>query len=116
MDRSRLLALVVQLGGEFRRRDMPEHLRKLRLYYLALTHQLDARESVEIHWTSDMVVEWFRTLRLPPYQDDYPVQSTTACRTCPATKGAVFTVSTFPGGAKLECRMCGQRWLYLHDR
>jgi hypothetical protein len=25
-------------------------------------------------------------------------------------------VSTFSGGAKLECRMCGQRWLYMHER
>jgi hypothetical protein len=114
MERSRLLALVAQLGAEFRRRDMAEHCRKLRLFYLAVKHRLDVRGRVQIDWTADMVVEWMRTLRLQPYQDAYPVQHDARCRGCESrAPGTVFTLSVFPGGSKSQCRTCGRVWLRL---
>jgi hypothetical protein len=69
MDRSRLLPLIAQLGDEFSRRNMADHLRQLRLYYLAVKHRLDVRGRVRVDWSADMVVEWMRTLRLRPYED-----------------------------------------------
>lgn len=48
---------------------MADHLRQLRLYYLAVKHRLDVRGRVRVDWSADMVVEWMRTLRLQPYED-----------------------------------------------
>ncbi len=94
MERARLLELVVALACEFSRRGMPDHCDRLRLYYLALRHGLDsARHRVEIHWDEGLVIEWMRLLRLPPYQDHYPVSDTTACAACesrPGHQGASF--------------------------
>jgi hypothetical protein len=116
MDRSRLLQLVVRLGGEFSRRGMAEHCRRLRVYYLALQHGLDTgRGRLEVHWDEDLTIEWFRLLRLPPYQDHYPVQDDGRCTRCEDRPGSVFTVAVFPGGTKLECRTCGRQWLVLRD-
>jgi hypothetical protein len=111
-----LLALVVELGRELRRRGMAEQLRQLRIYYLALKHRLDARGKVEIYWDEDAVVEWCRVLRLPPHQDAYPVQRSNRCARCVGKPDTVFTQRIFPGGAKFECRTCGSVWLCLHDR
>jgi len=115
MERAKLLELVVALGCEFSRRGMPDHCDRLRLYYLALRHGLDStRHRVEIHWDETLVVEWMRLLRLPPYQDHYPLRDTTSCATCESRPGTVVTKGVFPGGAKLECLQCGAQWLLRH--
>ena len=114
MDRARLLELVVALGCEFSRRGMPDHCQRLRLYYLALQHGLDARRHrVEIHWDEELVIEWMRLLQLPPYQDHYRVRRETRCDRCESRPGTVVTKGVFPGGAKLECLQCGGEWLTL---
>jgi hypothetical protein len=117
MDRSRLLPLIAQLGGEFSRRNMADHLRQLRLYYLAVKHRLDVRGRVQVDWSADMVVEWMRSLRLKPYEDAYPVQRESGCRYCEnRAPGRVITLLVFPGGSKAQCRTCGRVWLNLHAR
>lgn len=115
MDRPALIRLLSSLGAEFRRREMASHLRHLRLYYLGLRHRLDVgrERRVEVHWTEEMVVEWMRLLRLPPYQAAYPVRERggMGCRRCENAPGTVVTVAVFPGGAKLRCRGCEAVWL-----
>jgi hypothetical protein len=106
---------MVELGGAFRRRGMVEQLRQLRIYYLAVKYRLDGRGKVEIHWDPDVVVEWCRVLRVPPHQDAYPIKASSSCARCAGLMDTVFTVRVFPGGAKLECRRCGDVWVYFHD-
>ncbi len=94
---------------------MTEQCRRLRIYYVALRQGLDAaRHRVEIHWDEELVIEWMRLLRLPPFRDDYPVQSSTRCSRCTYRPGSVVTKMTFPEGAKLECLECGGQWLVVH--
>jgi hypothetical protein len=115
IDRARLLEFVVTLGCEFARRGMPDHCQRLRLYYLALRHGLDAsRHRVELHWDEEMVVEWMRVLRLAPFADHYSLRESTACGRCESRPGTVVTRGVFPGGAKLECLQCGAQWLVRH--
>jgi hypothetical protein len=96
---------------------MADHCDRLRLYYLALRHGLDsARHRVEVHWDEELVLEWMRLLRLPPFQDHYPVRDTAGCERCESRPGTVVTKGVFPGGAKLECLQCGTQWLMRHAR
>jgi hypothetical protein len=119
MDRSRLLALVATLGHAFLRRGMGGHVRALRLYFLALRHGLTRgeRHVVKLEWSQDAVLEWLRVLRVPPYQDDYPVRPRgSRCRGCAPEPGhpvQTSTLLTFEGGAKMGCRGCAECWLEL---
>ena len=60
--------MVKRLGAEFRRRGMHGHLAPLRLYWLALRHDLvqAERHGLHVQLSEEMVVEWFKLLRLPP--------------------------------------------------
>jgi hypothetical protein len=119
MDRAELLSMVKRLGAEFRKRGMHGHLAPLRLYWLALRHGLveSDRHGLHVQLSEEMVVEWFKLLRLPPYERAYPVQSPGArCPQCrpgegPATE--VVTERTFPEGRKVACLGCRTAWLEL---
>ena len=112
MDRARLLDLVVALGGEFSRRGMRDECRRLRLYFLAVKHGLaGAQHQIQLHWDEDLVVEWLRLLRIPPFDHHYLVRGETACDRCAYQPGRVVTKAVFPGGSKFECLQCGQQWL-----
>jgi len=65
MERAELLAMVKRLGAEFRRRGMHGHLGPLRLYWLALRHDLvqPERHGLHVQLSEEMVVEWFKLLR-----------------------------------------------------
>jgi hypothetical protein len=64
-----------------------------------------------------MVVEWFKLLRLPPYERAYPVQPPgSRCPRCPPGDGPVtevVTERTFPEGRKVACLACHAVWLEL---
>lgn len=63
-----LLAQVTTLGGEFRRLGMAAHVKRLRLYYLAVKHGLTTRgNDVELQWSEELVLEWMKHLRIPPF-------------------------------------------------
>lgn len=117
MDRNALLGLVRRLGEEFHRRDMRTHLVPLRIYWLALRHGLVHGEGHVLHLSlsEEAVVEWFKLLRLPPYQTAYPVRpGGAACPACgprAATDGELTTERTFPGGRKVVCLTCHSAWL-----
>lgn len=120
MRREALLELVERLGREFRRRGMDEHLRPLRVYYLALQHRLTAGK-LEVSWSAQHTVEWLQALRLPPYEDFLAVRPPGAsCPTCgereKKPRGMEASLASvrrleFPGGARSECLGCGKRWL-----
>ncbi len=122
MDRKALLKMVHQLGGEFRRRGMRTHVTPLRIYWLALQHGLVQGEEHGLHLalSEETVVEWFKLLRLPPYQAAYPVRPMgSACADCPAPQGRaneVTTERTFPDGRKVVCLACHTSWLELEPR
>lgn len=66
--RTELLTLVTILGREFRRLGMAAHMKRLRLYFLAVKHGLTtAGNDVELSYTEDEVLEWMRTLKVPPF-------------------------------------------------
>ena len=123
MDRAELLAMVKRLGTEFQRRGMHAHLAPLRLYWLALRHDLVDGEThgVHVQLSAELVVEWFKLLRLAPYADAYPVQAPGApCPRCPPRPGGaaghaveVVTERTFPEGRKVACLHCRTAWLEL---
>jgi hypothetical protein len=119
MDRQALLEMVHRLGGEFRRRGMRTHVTPLRIYWLALKHGLVQGEEHGLHLalSEETVVEWFKLLRLPPYQDAYPVRALgSACADCPpaeARSSEVTVERTFPDGRKVVCLGCRGCWLEL---
>jgi hypothetical protein len=121
MERAELLSMVKRLGAEFRKRGMQGHLAPLRLYWLALRHDLVQadRHGLHVQLSEEMVVEWFKLLRLPPYEHAYPVQAPGArCPRCargdgPAMEMEVVTERTFPEGRKVACLACHAAWLEL---
>ena len=119
MERAELLAMVKRLGAEFRRRGMHGHLAPLRLYWLALRHDLveAERHGLHVQLSEELVVEWFKLLRLSPYERAYPVQPPgSRCPRCPPGSGPeveVVTQRTFPEGRKVACLVCHAAWLEL---
>jgi hypothetical protein len=119
MDRAALLQMVDRLGGEFRRRGMRTHAAPLRIYWLALKRGLVQAEGHGLHvaLSEETVLEWFKLLRLPPYQAAYPVRPMgSACPECPPREGnggEVTTERTFPEGRKMACLLCRSCWLEL---
>lgn len=119
MQRQMLLGYIKSLGQEFGRRRMGPHLQKLRLYYLALRHGLASPANVvDVHWDEDLVVDWLKVLRLPPYETAYELRprgsSCTRCAPRPQLQAITQTDRVFPGGAKIRCTLCGATWLEEH--
>jgi hypothetical protein len=115
LPREVLLEYVERLGREFVRRRMPQHAQKLRLYYLALQRGLASpRHEVDVRWSEPFVLEWLRTLKVPPYADAYPVRPSGApCPRC-AQRGAQSATRTelvFPGGVRMRCGTCETVWI-----
>lgn len=117
--KAELLKLVIALGREFRRRGMHEHAKKLRLYYLAVKSGLTVgAHEADLHWSEEFTIEWMKTLRLPPFENDFPVHPQGWKCQCPtgASTAAPATVElTFPGGARKRCPACVAVWLELDE-
>ena len=113
--KSELLLSVRRLGEVFARRGMP-HVNVLRLYYLAVDHDLvnHANEMV-VHWSEDQTLEWMRTLRIPPFHTVYKVRPLGSL--CPRCRGAgkigrsPIAELKFPGGARMRCPSCNAVWI-----
>jgi hypothetical protein len=118
MGRDELLERVRRLGAEFRRRGMEEHLRPLRVYYLALRAGL-TQGKLDVSWSPEHTRMWMQALRLAPFEDALPIRPVRA--DCPRCGGAPKGVSEarpaalrrlpFPGGARVECLGCKDVWL-----
>jgi hypothetical protein len=118
MDRARLMAMVETLGAAFAAQGMRRHVEELRLYWQALARGLaQSGRRLEVSWSEDLVVEWFRVLKLPPHQHDYPIRAPSSpCPRCRAPEGHAVEVKTgltFPEGRKAVCTVCGSAWLEL---
>jgi hypothetical protein len=115
LSREALLQHVERLGREFVRRGMRAHAQKLRLYYLALQKGLASpRHEVDVHWNEPFVLEWLRTLQLPPYADAYPVLPRGAsCPRCQqrGAQPSTRTECVFEGGVRMRCGTCEAVWL-----
>ncbi len=112
MRREELLHHVTKLGRAFRARGMNQHLRELSVYYLALRHRLTS-DKLQLNWSEAFVIDWMKTLRVPPFEITYPLRGRGApCPKCPAAEGAsICTDRLFPGGARMRCQSCGSEWL-----
>jgi hypothetical protein len=103
-DRDAELALAERVGRELVRAGLPKHADRVRAYYAAVR----AGRSSDA-WSHAMSIEWMRLLRVPPYENDFPVRPRmSACPTCPISRA--FTTTIFPGGSKHQCA-CGAAWL-----
>jgi hypothetical protein len=106
-ERAAELALTERVGRELVRLRLKEHVGRMRTYYAAMRA---GRPSTI--WSHDMNIEWLRLLRLPPHENDYPVQPRMSpCPSC--TTSRPFTMTVFPGGSKYKCASCDAQWLEL---
>lgn len=115
MQRQELLPLVVQLGRAFRERGMNAHLAKLRVYYFAVQKGLTSgAHELDVRWSERFVLDWLKTLRVPPYEDAIPLRPrSSGCETCRARGDQpwIYTDGLFPGGVRMRCQTCGETWL-----
>jgi hypothetical protein len=85
-----------------------KHVQHLRRFYA------DTKAGRPLHrdgWNYNLVQEWARTLRLQPYENDYPVRPRPS--SCGCSSPQTFTLGVFPGGSKHRCGRCGFTWLEL---
>jgi hypothetical protein len=112
-----LMEAVIKLGKEFRRRQMDSHAALLRSFYADLRRRQTGRARARAKdWDETMVLRWLALLRIPPFDQVYPVLPRGApCPTCGArgerAAPATFVRSVWPGGSLCECRRCGTLWL-----
>lgn len=116
MERGPLLGLVAALGKAFSRRGMTQHVRLLRIYYWALEKGLTSpAHELNVRWSEGFVIEWLKTLRVPPYDAVYSVHPRGApCPSCGQSGGAQGAVNVdvvFPGGARVRCQSCETAWI-----
>ena len=120
--RIRLLGFLTDLGKEFKRRQMDVHLQNLRLYYLAVKNGFakNSNHRVELHWSEELTITWMRTLRVAPFERDFPVRARGAgCLRCKSQTtsnsphSSLFTDASFPGGSRMRCEKCGGIWVEL---
>ncbi len=121
--RIRLLGFLTDLGKEFKRRQMDVHLQNLRLYYLAVKNGFakNSNHRVELHWSEELTITWMRTLRVAPFERDFPVRARGAgCLRCKSqatssnsSHSSLFTDASFPGGSRMRCERCGGIWVEL---
>lgn len=121
MDPGTLQGWVVALGRAFGRKEMKGHVRALRIYFLAVRHGLTTggRHQVKVDFDEQVIAEWLKVLRVPPFENAYPVRPRgSACSHCPKGDGHPVETATlliFVGGAKMGCRACGEAWLELDE-
>ncbi|WP_223644426.1 hypothetical protein [Corallococcus sp. EGB] len=118
MTKEELLQQVEKLGHEFEARGMTAHVRSLRLYWLALKHDLVEPDlSLQVHATADWVVDWFKLLRLPPHEHALTVRRHgEGCGRCLPGYGTSRTLTVFPDGYRMTCDACRSEWLVLEPR
>ncbi|NNC01925.1 hypothetical protein HJC10_03530 [Corallococcus exiguus] len=115
MTKAELLQHVETLGREIEVRGMTEHVRSLRLYWLALNHDLvEADLSLKVHATADWVVDWFKLFRLPPHEASFAVRrDEDGCGRCLPGSAMIRTVTVFPDGYRKTCDACLSEWVVL---
>lgn len=121
MDGTTFLRYLGQVQQELERRGMGGEAAGLRLYALAARHELHPPSGgLEVCWSEPAVLEWLKTLQLPPFRDTYPVQEAgVPCLRCRQPKGhqpSGRRECVFPGGARLRCDNCGAVWLVKESR
>lgn len=114
MDVTELDALVRAVGHEFHKRKMADHLRPLRLYWLALNHGLlPSSRLLRVDWDARLTEEWAKLFKLPGHKP-YPEKPRGSRCPCETTQGHpvdTHTAMTLPWGIKVHCRACGSQWI-----
>jgi hypothetical protein len=112
--RHELLRYVRDLGRELARRGLPE-VKALRLYYLAIKDDLiPYHHRLEIKWSEPLTLEWMRTLRVEPFENEYEVRpfgSSCRCGGVRGTPKGALCECVFPGGSRFRCQTCDGVWL-----
>ena len=111
-------AAVTQLGKEFGRRGMRDHLQSLRLFWESWKKGGNNNRPARRHeWNWENVIQWLCMLRIEPFERVYPLHPrvSSICPGCELISERVNptaqTIHSWPGGAFLECRRCGACWL-----
>jgi hypothetical protein len=99
MTRAEVLRYIAVLTAEFRKRGMAVHAKRAE------------------KWPADFIVEWMKTLQLPPFESAYQVRPRNqGCPQCPPTESSTFTECVFEGGSRHHCSKCGITWLELDGK
>lgn len=110
-ERDAQLELTERVGAELVRLGLHEHAACARAHYVRVRDDLPSPVPPDPAWRHTMIVEWARTLRMPPHENDYPVRPRmSGCPACDDSRP--FTTGVFPGGSKHQCG-CGAVWLEL---
>ena len=89
---------------------MLRHVKLLTDFYRAVRDSKPCSNT----WSEDFVDLWLATLQLAPFENQLVVRAAPyLCATCNAsgTIPSTRTEMTFPGGARVRCDQCGERWL-----
>jgi hypothetical protein len=109
-DRRARLELAERVGHQLVRLGLHKHAHRLREYYATVRAGRPLRRD---GWGDELVVEWARTLRIPPHENDYPVR--TWAERCGCLMPRTFTQLTFPGGHVSHCAACKLTWITLDE-
>jgi hypothetical protein len=99
---------IIALGHAFRARGMHGHLDQLRAFWRA------QQGGPKANWDDAFVERWMKLLRVPPYENEMPVQPVgSSCLSCGPQSifGGKRTTTTFPGGFAFICDGCKAEWL-----
>ncbi|HMJ14782.1 MAG TPA: hypothetical protein VK524_25395 [Polyangiaceae bacterium] len=110
--------LIRAIAAEFQRHGMDSHLKLLRDYYRGYrAHKRWLSGLPRPPWHTELVIEWARIMRLPPFENAYPVLEHGAkCPTCTEKRDPLTDVGirvAWAGGWVIQCRRCGEAWLEL---
>lgn len=101
------LDLITRVGRELKRLELWDHVKLARRLYANVRAD---REPGRDEWDYEMIEEWARLLRLPPFESAYPVRPW-AWRCCEKPK--TYTATVWPEGWKSVCETCRAAWLTL---
>jgi hypothetical protein len=113
--------IVLAIAAEFERHEMRDHLTLLRAFYRSYrAHKRWLRVQDRPPWDSEMVIEWARILRIPPFEHAYPVlENGATCPKCAANKDPLADSAVrmaWAGGWLMQCHRCSECWLQLSGK
>jgi hypothetical protein len=112
------MPLLPQVGRHLRAAGMIHHVALARRYWAEVRADVppddERARGFNGHWTRAMIVTWAGILKIPPYENLYPVHPRGIdARKCAGEVASTFTAAVFPWGAMHTCSRCRQSWLEL---
>jgi len=114
-----LLRYVEVLGKGFLALGLNTEADSLRVYHWALRQQhVGYAGELRVHWHPDLVLEWMKVLRLPPFANFYRAlpMGTPECPGCHRNRMNVKVELSCGLVRKLRCRACTEVWVEEQPR